>query len=129
MSKKATNAYGKMKGKRRDIKIKTADYTMQEHIDEGAVFSNKGATSAVQIQLLASQPGKSVTLEVDAACPFRAHPATVDSTGEKVSASAGTLLAAGKYVTCSTVGGRITLVCEKKGEWKAKDPVASWVSE
>lgn len=125
MVTKATNAYGAFKRKRTDIKIKTADYTLQDHIDDGSTFSNKGATGPVELQLPAAIPGNSATLVIDTACPFRAQPAT----GEQVSASAGTLLVADKYVTCSTVGARISLVCENAGEWKAEDPVGSWVSE
>ncbi len=125
MGNRAQNGTGISKMKRRDVKVKTANYTLQDHIDENAIFSNLDAPLAVELQLPAAVPGRSCTLLVETACPFRAQPAS----GEKISSGAGVLGAADKYVGNNVVGCRVTLVCEKAGEWKAMDVVGTWTVE
>jgi hypothetical protein len=121
----ARNGYYESKAKRKQKKIKTSDYTLQDHIDEAVMFSNKGADEAVQLNLLPAVPGRRVSLLVEAACPFRAHP----NGGDAVSTSDGVLLTAGKYVGSNVVGERLDLRCDVACEWVADNAVGTWEGE
>lgn len=111
-----------LKNMRTDVKIVTANYTFQQHLDEGVTFSNKGAAGTVIVTLGKAKIGAKQRFIVETAEALQIDPAT----GEKVSLHTGVLQVANANIDCSTVGAKIEFECVKTGEWRCTNSVGTW---
>lgn len=107
------------------VLVKTADYTATL-ADSGAVFSNVGAAGIVVIGLPAAIPGAKYAGRVGVAQALRFDPTGSETVSLPVT---GVVQAAGKYLTCSTIGGTINLECIVAGTWSVISSSATWTVE
>jgi hypothetical protein len=121
-----TSGYDAGKNKNVQVKVITDDYTFDEYTDGGYAFSNKGATSAIEMMIPAAKPGRKFTAYVDTACPFRLQP----QSGEYIALpSTGAYGTADKYISADAAGEQVTLICRETGKWAAKDYTGTWTKE
>lgn len=114
------------KAKNNNERVITADYTYNEFTDSGYKFTNKGATSAVELQLPSAKPGMQVKAYVGAACPFRLQPASEQYVALP---STGAYGAADKYISADAIGESVHLFCEETGKWSVKTYIGTWTKE
>ena len=107
------------------VLTKTADYTLTVG-QSGAVVTNTGASGAVVITLPPAVPGLTYTGAVSTAQALRFDP---DGTETISLPSTGVPGAAGKYLTCSTVGCTVVLRCVKAGNWVVVGYTGTWTAE
>jgi len=118
------NGYYNYKGKREDILVCKADYTVAPHLYECGNFSNLGASGEVIITLPAALPGRTHTLYVETAQLFAALP----ESGEYVALSSGALNTVNVRVRNNVVGCHATWECITKGVWSMKECVGTWAT-
>ena len=107
------------------ILTKTADYTATL-ADNGATFSNVGASGTITIALPAATPGLEYSARVGVAQELR-----FDPTGsETVSLpSTGVPGAAGKYLVADAIGETVVLRCIVAGTWSVSGYTGTWTAE
>ncbi|GEM_PF-2121863 len=104
---------------------KTADFALKEEFC-GTCHTNEGAAGAVTFALPPATPGLHYSFSVETAQPLRIDP----NGAETISLpSTGVPGAAGKYLTSSTVGATVRLVCAKAGSWRVQASVGNWTAE
>lgn len=108
----------------RTVDVETADYAIAAG-ECGKLFTNEGASGAVQFTLPAATVGLHFDFVVKAAQELR-----IDPNGtETVSLDTGVQQGAGKYITANAVGEFIRLVCVKAGEWTTLGAIGTWTAE
>lgn len=118
------NGYYNYKGKREDVLVCTANYTVQPHLYECGNFSNRGAGGEVIITLPPALPGRTHTFHVETAQLLAALP----QSGEFVCLSTGVPNTVDVRVRCNTVGASITWECVTRGVWNTKKAVGTWAT-
>lgn len=108
----------------RTVEAKTADYAIEAG-ECGKVFTNQGASGAIEFSLPAAAVGLWFDFIVKANQELRIDP---DGT-ETIALDTGVQQAAGKYITANAIGEHISVVCVKAGEWDTRDPVGTWGAE
>ncbi len=99
---------------RQNVFAKTASYTVLEGTNNGASFTNLGATGAITFTLPAATVGQWYRFYVLAAYELRIDP---NGTETIALGSTGVQGAAGKYLTSATVGHMCEIVCVAAGTW------------
>lgn len=94
--------------------------------DNGTCHTNAGAAGTVRVTLPPATPGMSMYMAVAAAQALY-----VDPSGTEVIAlpSTGVPGAAGKYLTSSTIGASLRIVCVVAGVWNVFGYSAAWTAE
>jgi hypothetical protein len=109
----------------RTVLPKTANYTVVANVDNGALFTNEGASGAITFALPAATVGQWFDFVVMAAQELR-----IDPNGtETISLPTGVQQAAGKYIGADAAGEYIQIVCVKAGQWNAIGGVGTWTAE
>lgn len=107
------------------ILTKTADYTATL-ADNGACFSNVGASGTITIALPAATPGQEYSGRVGVAQQLRFDP----NGSETISLpSTGVPGAAGKYLTADAIGETVVLRCIVAGTWSVFGYTGTWTAE
>ncbi len=112
------------KGKRRDVKNVTADYTVEPHLWECGAFDNRGATGYVKVKLPPAIPGRTHTAYVLTNHYLQLTP----QTGEYMKTHAGVTGPVSYGVRSNDVGSSITVECVVKGTWETVRAIGSWGS-
>lgn len=112
------------KGKRRDVKNVTANYTVEPHLWECGAFDNLGATGVVKVKLPPAIPGRTHTAYVLAAQYLQLTPQTLEYT----KTNAGVTGTASYGVRSNVVGTSITVECVVKGTWETVRAIGTWSS-
>lgn len=111
--------------KEQPVLTKTADYTLTV-ADSGSIVSNVGAAGTVVNSLPAAVPGLKYGLRVGVAQALR-----FDPNGSETMSLPGTgvVQAAGKYLTCSTIGCVLFVECIVAGTWSVISSTGTWTAE
>lgn len=117
------NAYNKMKNKNTVVQAKTADYTLQEHLDMGAPFSNNGAAAAVAITLLEAKVGMEHCFYVEEAQTLQITPYGTETIALPKTGKQG---AAGIPIEADVVGALVKIKCVTDGQWEIETFVGDW---
>lgn len=108
------------------IADKTTNYTALS-TELGTLFTNAGAAGTVVISLPAAVVGMQYRGLVRAAQALRFDPNGSEVIGNPTAGSADG--GAGKYITSSTVGAAIHLVCVATGRWDVLSVKGTWTQE
>jgi len=114
------NGYYTYKGKREDVLVCTANYTVEPHLYECGNFSNSGASGAVAITLPPALPGRTHTFHVETAQDLTPTP---NGTDEIYDTATGYANAA---VSCDDIGSSITYKCLDTGYWAIEKHIGAW---
>lgn len=107
------------------ISTRTADSTLTA-FESGTIISNVGASGTTTHTLPAAIPGLEFGLRVGVAQALRFDP----NGSETVSLpGTGVVQAAGKYLTCSTIGCVLMLKCFVAGTWSVISSTGTWTIE
>lgn len=104
---------------------KTAAYTILA-AENGAGFTNAGASGAVTLTLPAATPGLHYHFRVSAAQELRIDPNGTETISLP---STGVPGAAGKYLSADAVGETVHLVCAVAGSWSVIGHTGTWTAE
>jgi hypothetical protein len=92
--------------------------------DNGATYTNTGATGLVTLTLPAAVSGYSYSFDVAVAQELR-----VDPSGSETIGLLGVQQGAGKYITNTTAGSRFKVWCNTAGQWESQAVVGTWTVE
>ena len=109
-----------------NIVEKTANYTATE-AESGSLYENTGATGTVVISLPAATVGLEYRAHVCAAFALRLDPNGSQIIGNPTAGSADG--GGGRYISSSTVGAAIHLVCMATGRWEVQAVKGTWALE
>lgn len=87
--------------------------------------SNLGAAGAATFPLPAAEKGMRVRAIVQVAQALRLDP----NLTETIALASGVQQAAGKYVTCATIGAYFHLICLVDGKWDVEGFNGTWTAE
>lgn len=113
------------RSKEQPVLTKTADYTLTV-ADSGSIVSNVGAAGTVVAALPAAVPGLEYGLRVGVAQALRFDP---DGSETMSLPGTGVVQAAGKYLTCSTIGCVLFVRCIVAGTWSVISSTGTWTVE
>lgn len=103
---------------------RTADYALKTE-QSGTCHTNDGAAGAVTITLPSATPGLHYQFSVEAAQALRVAPQAADTVSLPSTGAPG---AAGKGLTCSSVGSTVELFCTKPGSWRVRGSTGNWAA-
>lgn len=107
------------------VQVKTANYTVKT-TENGTAFTNTGAAGAITLSLPAATPGLHYSFRVSVAQALQ-----IDANGSETISlpSTGVPGAAGKYLTCATIGCTVHLQCFVAGTWSVVGHTGTWTAE
>ena len=107
------------------VENKTANYTVVANADNGAIFTNAGATGEITFALPPATVGQRYSFAVGAAQELR-----IDPNGTETIAlpSSGAQQAAGAYIIADAVGEYVDIVCVVAGAWNVTGYIGTWTA-